>query len=162
MDPEQKIQEVERKITTLDSSFRILEERMNTHSHTSSDLTRALVTNRYLVLRLHASATAAATGNGIGGDYVMPISGSITEVGVTVDTAGTTGTLTVDINKNATTILSTKITVDSGEKTSRTAAALPVISSTTFTTGDIFTFDIDAIHTTPSSGLTVFMNIKQV
>lgn len=143
------------------TSLALLEQRINTHRHTGSDLTQPVYVERYLVLRLESSATTATVANAIGGDYVMPFSGYITDVGVTVDTAGTTGTLTLDINKGGTSILSTKITVDSTEKTSRTAATPPVIKTHQFALGSIFTFDVDGIHTTPSTGLTVFLNLVE-
>lgn len=115
-----------------------------------------------VLYRIVKHDTPTATGTSITGDLVMPFSGVIKEVGATVDTAGTTGTTTVDINKNATSILDTKITIDSGEKTSRTAATPFVFTDNTLVevkTGDIITFDIDAINTTPANGLSIFMNI---
>ncbi len=55
--------------------------------------------------------TAVATTKG--GDLEIPITGTITEIGAYVDTAGTTGTMTIDVNKNGTTLMKTnKITID--------------------------------------------------
>lgn len=117
---------------------------------------------RYVLYRILDPTTNNATGTTIGGDFVMPFGGTIEEVGATVDTAGTTGTLTVDINKNTNTIISTKITVDSAEKTSRTAATPYVLSVRGFNKGDIFTFDVDAVHTTPAKGITIFMRVFEL
>ena len=105
-----------------------------------------------------ADQTVDAT---LAGDFSCPIAGTIIEVGVTVSTAGTTGTSTHDINKNGTTILSTKITVDSGEKTSRTAATDSVISVSAVAEGDILTFDTDAIQTTAAKGIQYFIKIRE-
>lgn len=116
---------------------------------------------RYILYRVLAPTTTEATGTTVGGDLVMPFTGTLTSVGATVDTAGTTGTTQLDINKNTTTILSTKITIDSTEKTSRTAATPSVISVPTFVTGDIFTFDVDTVQTTPALGLTFFLVATQ-
>lgn len=112
---------------------------------------------KYVMYRIIAPTTANAVANIVGGDWVAPFSGSLYVVGATVDTAGTTGTETIDINVNGTTVLSTKITIDTGEKTSRTAAVKSFISLPNFKEGDIFTFDIDGVHTTPALGLTMFM-----
>lgn len=120
-----------------------------------------LLITRYILYRVLAPTSTDAVGTTVGGDLVMPFTGTLTSVGATVDTAGTTGTTQFDINKNTTTILSTKITIDSTEKTSRTAATPPVISVSTFTTGDILTFDIDTVQTTPALGLTFFLVATQ-
>jgi len=112
---------------------------------------------QYILVRIVAATTDTTVANVVGGDYVMPYGGSFYQVGATVDTAGVTNVTTVDINNNGTTILSTKITIDTGEKTSRTAATASYISSPNFKIGDIITFDVDAIQTTAAKGLTVFM-----
>lgn len=115
---------------------------------------------RYIVWRVWDYATFLATGTTVAGDLECPFDGTITEVYAFSDTAGTTNTTTVDINKNGTTILSTKITIDSTEKTSRTAATPSVISVSSIVEGDILTVDIDAIQTTPAKGLTVILVIN--
>jgi len=69
--------------------------------------------------------------------------------------------MTVDIHKNGTTIMTTnKITVDSAEKTSRTAATAPVLTTTAVAEGDIGTFDIDGIQTTPAKGLVIWLKVR--
>ena len=138
------------------------------HTHNNADGTPYLDeelsiinTRRFILYRLLSPLSNNTATTTVGGDFVMPFPGYILEVGATVDTAGTTGTMTIDINKNGTTILPTKITIDSGEKTSRTAATLPAINPATknFIVGDIFTFDVDAIQTTAAKGLTAYMNV---
>lgn len=137
---------------------------------TGTDTTRAIPVDqfvasarnvRYIMYRIVEATTDTAVANVKGGDFEVPITGTITEVGAYVDTAGTTNTTTVDINKNGTTILSTKITIDSTEKSSRTAATPPVISVSSITAGDLLTFDIDAVHTTAAKGLTIRVGIRQ-
>ena len=115
---------------------------------------------RYVIIRLLAAATATTVSTTVGGDVEFPFTGTIIEVGAYVDTAGTTNLTTVDINKAGTTILSTKITIDSTEKSSRTAATAPVISVSSITAGDILTFDIDAIQTTAALGLSVRIGVR--
>ncbi|TXG77194.1 hypothetical protein E6Q11_03175 [Candidatus Dojkabacteria bacterium] len=138
------------------------------HTHTGVDSNKVSYGNlvnrtRYILYRIIIPTTDTAVANGVGGDFVMPFSGYITSVGATVDTAGTTNTTTIDLNKNGTSVLLTKITIDSTEKTSRTATTQPVLNSAsvTFQTGDIFTWDIDAVSTTPAKGCTPFINVIQ-
>lgn len=112
--------------------------------------------NEKFVMFGNPGGGAIATG-AFGGTFVFPFSGKILMVGATVDVAGVTGTMQLDINNNATSILSTKITIDDGETTSRTAATPSYVSNTTFAKGDIFTFDVDTVQTTPAEGLTFFI-----
>jgi hypothetical protein len=109
-------------------------------------------------VQLLANDTAQTTGTSLGGDYRIH-SGAITVTGVGayVDTAGTTGVATIDINEAGTSILSTKITIDSGEKTSETAVTAPVVSDTTIGADNAITIDVDGIHTTPAEGLKVWI-----
>lgn len=136
------------------------------HTHNGTDSLSFNYNNlsnktRFVICRIVEATTNTAVANVVGGDFTMPFIGNVVSVGATVDTAGTTNTTTIDVNKNGTSIMKTKITIDSGEKTSRTAATPSIINSTlqTFDVGDIFTFDVDAISTTAAKGLTIFMNV---
>lgn len=81
-----------------------------------------------------------------------------------VFTAGTTGTTDIQIHNvtDAVDILSTKITIDSTETTSYTAATAPAIntSNDSVATGDILRVDIDAISTTAPKGLQVILEFR--
>jgi hypothetical protein len=119
-------------------------------------------TTRILMYRVQDKDTNNAVATGQGGDFSCPVAGTITSVVATVDTAGTTGTATYDINLNGTTIMSaTKLTIDTGEKTSRTAATAAVLTTTAIAIGDVLTFDTDATHTTPAKGLTFTIYVKE-
>lgn len=88
-----------------------------------------------------------------------------TIVGVTVAlaTVQTSGSIfTVDVNKNGTTILSTKITVDNTESTSATAATPPVISVSSATKLDKFTVDQDQIGDNTAKGATLIVDYTRV
>ena len=66
--------------------------------------------------------------------------------------------LTVDINKDGSTILTTKLTIDASENTSTSAATAHVIASgdDSFADGAIIAFDIDQIgSSTAGKGLKV-------
>ena len=80
--------------------------------------------------------------------FRMPFAMTVSEVRASLVGAGSSsGTTTVDINENGTTILATKLTIDFGEKTSLTAATPAVISYLARTLADDaeMTVDIDAV-----------------
>ncbi len=141
-----------------------------TEIDTGTDTTRAMSIDqfvastrnvRFILYRVVEATTNCAVATTKGGDLEIPITGTITEIGAYVDTAGTTGTMTVDVNKNGTTLMTTnKITIDTTEKSSRTAATAPALTTTTITAGDLITVDIDAIHTTAGKGLTIRLGIR--
>ncbi len=54
------------------------------------------------------------------------------------------GLCTIDMNVNASSVLSTKLTIDSSELTSRTAATPLVLSSTMLAQDDVISFDVDS------------------
>ena len=72
----------------------------------------------------------------------------VTEVSASVTTAPTGATLVFDINDDGTTILSTKLSIDIGEKTSRTAATAAVISAPNIAADSEVTIDIDQVGST--------------
>jgi len=67
--------------------------------------------------------------------------------------------LTVDVNRNGTSIISTKLTFDNGEKSTRTAAIAAVYEAggDTLSAGDEITIDVDQIGTAFAKGLTVYL-----
>jgi len=75
--------------------------------------------------------------------FRAPYAFTITGVRACLVTPASAGTVTIDINKNGATILSTKLTIDTGEETSVTAAVPAVISDTAVADDDEITFDID-------------------
>jgi hypothetical protein len=88
--------------------------------------------------------------------FRMPYAFTVTEVRGSLFTAQATGSIfTVDVNKNGTTIISTKITIDNTETTSTTAATPPVISVPTFANDDEVEFDVDQVGDGTARGLIV-------
>lgn len=67
----------------------------------------------------------------------------LVEVRASLRTGSASGAVVVDINENGTSILSVKLSVDVGEKTSLTAAVLPVISDGSIANDAEMTIDID-------------------
>lgn len=97
-------------------------------------------------------ALSATTGDLAAATNVESISFSyaitITDVRIYCDTAPTGSAITVDVNEDATTILSTKSTIDATEKDSNTAATASVISDASIAAFAVLSFDIDAVGST--------------
>jgi hypothetical protein len=91
-------------------------------------------------------STALATGTAKV-TFRMPRAMTLTSVKASLNTAGTGSVTTFDINKNGTSILSTKLTIDISEETSATAATPAVLSSTTLAADDEITVDFDTVGT---------------
>jgi hypothetical protein len=115
--------------------------------------------HRFMV-RLFDSSTTVTTGTSKGGDFrISKYAITVVNVGAYVDTAGTTGLMTIDINEGGTTIMSSnKITLDSTEKTSETAATAPGVTDTAIAADAIITIDVDGVQTTPATGLVVWID----
>lgn len=140
--------------------------------NTGTDTTRAIPVDqfvasnrnvRYVLFKVVANGASwpANATTTVGGDLEVPFTGTITEIGGYVDTAGTTGTAVVDVNLNGTTLMTTnKLSFDTAEKTTRTAATAPTLTTTAVTAGDLITVDVDTNHTTKAQGLTVRLGIR--
>lgn len=98
-----------------------------------------------------SDAIAAATGVA----YIRaPKAFTLTGVRASLLTACSTGTFTVDINVNGSTILSTKLTIDATEVTSVTATPA-VISNASISDDDLIEIDIDDDGDGSATGLIV-------
>ena len=88
--------------------------------------------------------------------FRMPRAATLTEVRASLKTAQTSGSLlTVDIKNAGSSILSTLITLDNTEKTSVTAATLPVISSAALADDAEITIDVTQIGNGTAVGLKI-------
>jgi len=109
-----------------------------------------------------------ATGDGAGDIFFRVPSTmngmNLVAVAAQVQTAGTTGTTDVQIHNVTDTadMLSTKLTIDSAETDSSTAATAAVIDGTAddVATGDSLRIDVDAVSTTPPKGLLVELQFR--
>ena len=88
--------------------------------------------------------------------FRMPHAMTLTAVRASLTTVSSSGTPTIDINENGTTILSTKLTIDASEKTSTTAAVAAVISDSALADDAEITIDID-VAGTGAAGLKVWL-----
>lgn len=112
-----------------------------------------------VVMQLVAGGTELATGDGAG-YFTVPeeLNGmNLVSVHARVVTAGTTNTTDIQIANvtDSVDMLSTKITIDSGETGSDTAATAAVIDTTKddVATNDLLRIDVDALSTTKPKGL---------
>ena len=89
--------------------------------------------------------------------FRMPYDFTITDIRAAVNTAPTgTTLLTVDVGKNGTSILYTKLTFDAGEVTTTTAVAQRVITDTAVVDDDLIRFDIISVgNSVAGAGLKV-------
>lgn len=88
--------------------------------------------------------------------FRMPYAFTLTAVRASLTTAQTSGSIiTVDINEGGSSILSTKLTIDNTEKTSKTAATAAVISDAALADDAEITIDIDQLGDGTAGGLKV-------
>ena len=88
--------------------------------------------------------------------FRMPYAMTLSEVRASVNTAPVGADVIVDINEEGTSILSTKLSIDAGEKTSTTAATPAVISDAALADDAEITIDVDQIgSTTAGKGLKI-------
>lgn len=113
-----------------------------------------------LILALSDEATAITTGVAKL-TMRMPYNGDI--IGLpraSLSVVSSSGLPTVDIKKGGVSILSTLLTIDASEKTSKTATAAVAVSDDNFLDDDEFTFDI-TVAGTGAMGLKVMLFIQR-
>lgn len=118
-------------------------------------------------LSIGSNGTDLATGDGQALIIMPPaVNGmNLVSVRAAVETAGTTGTTDIQVRNvtDSVDMLSTKLTIDSGETSSQTAATAAVINTSNddVATGDVLAIDIDAVSTTaPTGPLTVTLEFR--
>lgn len=108
-----------------------------------------------LVVAVGDETTAITTGTAKV-TFRMPYALTLTAVKASLTTASSSGIPTVDINEGGSSILSTKLTIDAGEKTSVTAATAAVVSDAALAADAEITIDID-VAGTGATGLKVYL-----
>lgn len=95
--------------------------------------------------------------------FYFPVAVNITGVSAGLTGQSTSGAVTVDVNKNGTTIFSTNLTIDANEDTSHTAATPAALSSspTAFSVTDKVTIDIDGAGTSAEGLKISFTGTRQ-
>ena len=120
-------------------------------------------------LRSFGVGTDQSTGDGkTGFEVPSELDGfDLVAVRASVDTAGTTGTSDVQIRRvrsgSPVDMLSTKLTIDSTETSTSTAATAAVINTSNddVLTGDMVYIDQDAVQTTPAKGGVISMTFAK-
>tara|TARA_B100000749_G_scaffold280852_1_gene279283 strand:- start:97 stop:1332 length:1236 start_codon:yes stop_codon:yes gene_type:complete len=121
---------------------------------------------RYIQMFAFDAGTDCETGNGASYVHVPAAYAgmNLVEVHAEAITAGTTGTMDIQIHNVTQTadMLSTKITLDSTESGSDTAATPAVIdtSNDDVAVNDMLRIDVDAVQTTAAKGLLVTMGFR--
>lgn len=88
--------------------------------------------------------------------FRMPYAFNITEIRGSLTVAQTSGSiLTVDVNVDGTSILSTKLTFDNAEKTTKTAGTPCVLTTTSLDDDAEISIDIDAVGDGTAKGLKI-------
>lgn len=119
----------------------------NTNGNEVSDVGTGTRGHEVLLVAIGDETTAiTATGNPKT-TMRMPYAFCLTRVRASLTTASSSGNPTFDINEGGTTVLSTKLSVDSGERTSTTAATPAVISDPYLADDAEITFDVDTAGT---------------
>lgn len=121
---------------------------------------------RYVGVTCFDYTTDTATGDGKGYFHIPAgMNGmNLVSVHAEVITAGTTGTTDIQIHNvtQAADMLTTKITIDSGETGSDTAATAAVIDTANddVATNDLIRIDVDVVSTTAAQGLIVTLGFQ--
>jgi hypothetical protein len=103
---------------------------------------------RPIIIQMACSDLTSALTAGTNRAYVRaPLGFTISDVRASLLTGSSSGAVTIDINKNGSTLLSTKLTIDANETTSTTAATPYVLSGTTVLDDDHLSVDIDGAGT---------------
>jgi hypothetical protein len=108
-----------------------------------------------LIHRFGNETTTISTGNGQL-EFQMPYCFTLTDIYATVKASSSSGVPSIQVQQNSLDILSTAITIDVGEKTSRTAAVSRVISDNTLDINGVISFDLDVVGT-GVTGLIIYM-----
>ena len=100
----------------------------------------------YLTVACSDESTAITTGTAKI-TFRMPYAMTLTAVRANVNTASSSGVITIDINENGSSILGTKLTIDANEKTSTTASSSATISDSNLSDDAEITVDFDTAGT---------------
>lgn len=154
---------------TADSAANISETNAGTDTTkftTADGIAGSYAGTKEVQIEVFAPTLSWTTGDGKG-YFVCPASMNgmnLVSVHARAITAGTTGTSDIQIRNVTDTVdvLSTKMTIDSGETGSDTAAVAAVINATNddVDTNDLWAIDIDAVASTPPKGLIVTMEFR--
>ncbi len=148
----------------------ILELATTAEINTGTDSTRAMPVDQFVASNRNVrfldfypieKATDNAVATNIMWSFECPFTGTITEIGAYVETAWVTWSSVWDVNINGATIMTTnKLSIDTAEVSTRSAATSPTLTTTAITVWDLITIDCDSLSTTKPKGLHVRIWIR--
>ena len=101
--------------------------------------------------------TTAIDSTGTKLTFYMPYAYTVSEVRASLTTTSSSGTPTIDISENGTSLMtSTKITIDPGDLLSTDSAVQPVLTDTALADESKITIDVD-VTGTDATGLIVYI-----
>jgi hypothetical protein len=129
------------------------------YDETASDWVQGYVE---VIVPLSDETTAIST-TGTKYTYTIPWPCDLVDLELDLNSATTTGTFTVDVNVAGATRLSTKLTVDATETSSRTATTAAVISNAAIADAAVLTFDVDNVGDSTATGakVTLYLRVTQ-
>ena len=123
---------------------------------TSVTIQRARMQQEVLPIACSDEGSILTTGTKV--TFRMPYAMTLSSIKASLTTAQTGGSLiTVNVTKNGTTVFSTKIAIDNGEKTSATATTPNVLSTTSLADDDEIAIVLDQIGDGTATGLKVYL-----
>jgi hypothetical protein len=114
-----------------------------------------------IAVEIYSQGEAVATGTSLGTPFYMPWDATLIDVDASVGDGGTSGNNVFDVNRDGVSALATKITVESGENRSDTAATQPVISTAAWTEGDLIEIDCDSAGTGVTGPAIIYMHFRR-
>ena len=129
---------------------------MTSYQRASGTALLEISENRYQQTLIFNSNTAVFVDTDLAMLHI-PWTKTLTSVHAEVFTAGVTGLTTIDVNLNGVSMLTTKLTIDSGETGSHTAGTAAVIDAgnADVVPNDRITIDVDGIPVTAPLGLNI-------
>ena len=125
-----------------------------TSSHTHGGESPYIRTTSFVCACSDETTAIDSTGTKL--TFYMPYAYTVSEVRASLTTTSSSGTPTIDISEDGTTILSTKITIDSGDLISTDSTTQPVLSDTALADKSKITIDVD-VTGTDATGLIVYI-----
>ena len=151
---DKRIYELTTVVPVLSTDY-ILVESKSGGSYTTSSALLSSISKAELVVACSDETTDVAAASGVT-TFRMPYAMTLTDVRASLTTAPVGSTFIVGINESGSSILSTDLSIDSGEKTSTTAATPAVISDSALADDAEITIDVDQVgSTTAGAGLKV-------
>ena len=126
-----------------------------TSSHTHGGESPYIRTTSFVCACSDETTAIDSTGTKL--TFYMPYAYTVSEVRASLTTTSSSGTPTIDISEDGTSIMTTtKITIDPGDLISTDSAVQPVLTDTSLADGSKITIDVD-VTGTDATGLKAYI-----